>query len=77
MRVRVSPLQRALLLTLLASGALIGACFGFRYAAVAQFREAILPIDTQDAVTYGEALFQTRGCVGCHTLERAGSVGDE
>jgi mono/diheme cytochrome c family protein len=76
-RLHVGFLQRALLLSLLAIGLLVGAFFAFEYTLVAQVREAIAPPDTTNLISYGETLFQTRGCVGCHSFERAGSMGDE
>jgi mono/diheme cytochrome c family protein len=51
--------------------------FGFRRTLIADVREALAAPDTTDTVAYGELLFQTRGCVGCHTLEKAGAMGDE
>lgn len=76
-RLRIGALQRALLLSFLAVGILVGVFFAFEYTLVAQVREAVIPIDTTDPVAYGEALFQTRGCAGCHSFEPAGSNGDE
>jgi mono/diheme cytochrome c family protein len=69
-------LQRALILFLI-TGALTGFYFAFRYTLIADVREAIANPDTADQVAYGATLFQTRGCVSCHTLESAGAAGDE
>jgi mono/diheme cytochrome c family protein len=76
-RLHVGSLQRALLLGFLAVGVLVGAFFAFEYTLVAQVREAVTPLDTADPVAYGAALFQTRGCAGCHSFEPAGSEGDD
>lgn len=76
-RLHVGSLQRALLLGFLAIGVLVGGYFAFEYTLVAQMREALTPIDTVDLVSYGQTLFQTRGCAGCHSFEHAGSFGDE
>ncbi|MDX2140986.1 MAG: cytochrome c [Chloroflexota bacterium] len=76
-RLHVGSLQRALLLGFLALGVLVGAYFAFEYTLVAQVREAVAPPNTADPIAYGATLFQTRGCVGCHSFEPAGAVGDE
>ncbi|MEQ8673986.1 MAG: c-type cytochrome [Aggregatilineales bacterium] len=52
--------------------------FAFRnyYSVVADIRESMMDIDTADPYTHGKTLFQTRGCVFCHTLEDAGSTAE-
>jgi mono/diheme cytochrome c family protein len=78
MRLRaIGPVQRALLLIVVIALLGTGAYFAFEYTVVAQVQEAILNPDTTDLTAYGRTLFQTRGCAGCHTLEDAGSSGDE
>ncbi|GEM_PF-654867 len=54
-----------------------GMYFSFRYTLIADLREAMMNPDTADLVSYGETLFQTRGCIGCHTLDMAGAMGEE
>jgi mono/diheme cytochrome c family protein len=58
-------------------GLLVGGYFAFRRTLIADVRESLMNVDTTDTVAYGATLFQTRGCVGCHTLESAGATGDE
>lgn len=41
------------------------------YSVLADVRETFADVDTTDEYLYGETLFQTRGCVFCHTLEAA------
>lgn len=69
-------LQRALLLTILAAVLATAFYFTFRRTLIADLLESAMQTDTADPLTYGAALFQTRGCSGCHTLSIAGSVGD-
>jgi len=45
------------------------------YSIVADVRETFINVDATDAYVYGEVLFETRGCVFCHTLSEAGSMG--
>jgi mono/diheme cytochrome c family protein len=53
-----------------------GFYFLTRYTLVAGALESLQNADTSGGATYGEVLFQTRGCAGCHTLEKAGANGD-
>jgi mono/diheme cytochrome c family protein len=76
-QLRIGALQRALLLGLLAIGLLVGGFFALEYTLVAQVREVIAAPDVNDQIAYGETLFQTRGCAGCHALEKAGAAGDD
>lgn len=69
--------QRAFILLLVTALIATGLWFTFRRTLIADVREALIAPDTTDPVTYGATLFQTRGCIGCHTLDRAGSSGDE
>jgi mono/diheme cytochrome c family protein len=55
---------------------LVGFYFLTRYTLIAGALESFQNADTSSGVTYGEVLFQTRGCAGCHTLEKAGANGD-
>ncbi len=55
----------------------IGGYFAFRRTIIADVRESLMNVDTTDPLTYGAALFQTRGCTGCHTLTSANAAGDE
>lgn len=55
---------------------LAGAYFSLRYTAVAEVTESFSLVDESDPFAYGETLFETRGCSGCHTLQKAGATGD-
>ncbi|GAB4531382.1 MAG: hypothetical protein OHK0046_52180 [Anaerolineae bacterium] len=71
-------LQRAMLPLLglfIAAGIITGLYFAFRYTLIADVQESLMNVDTTDAQAHGQALFQTRGCAGCHTLDGV-SVGD-
>jgi mono/diheme cytochrome c family protein len=56
---------------------IIGFYFGFRRTLIADVREAMLVSENTDTYAHGEILFGTRGCTGCHTLEKANATGDE
>jgi hypothetical protein len=58
-------------------GVIIGFYFGFRRTLIADVREAMLVSENTDGYAHGEILFGTRGCTGCHTLDKAGATGDE
>ncbi|MGB7338319.1 MAG: cytochrome c [Phototrophicaceae bacterium] len=58
-------------------GILTGAYFALRYTLIADFVEQQQGVDVTDAYTYGETLFVTRGCAGCHTHDVIGSNGDD
>jgi mono/diheme cytochrome c family protein len=75
-RNRIGPVQRTLLLIVLIAGVGTGVFFALEYTLVAQVREALVNPNTDDTIEYGRTLFQTRGCAGCHTLEKAGAMGD-
>lgn len=76
LRLRKQPLIG--LMTLIGViGILIGGYYLLRRTLIADLREAVIAPDTQDPLEYGAILFQTRGCTSCHTLDRAGSSGDE
>lgn len=47
-----------------------------RYTLVADVLESVQNADATSGAAYGEVLFQTRGCAGCHTLEKAQANGD-
>lgn len=55
---------------------LVGFYFLTRYTLVAGVLESLQNADTSGEAAYGEVLFQTRGCAGCHGLEKAGANGD-
>jgi mono/diheme cytochrome c family protein len=55
--------------------ALIG-LFLSRYTLVANVLESVQNATSKSGAAYGEVLFQTRGCIGCHTLEKAQANGD-
>ncbi|MEM9953549.1 MAG: cytochrome c [Chloroflexota bacterium] len=57
-------------------GVLVGLYFAFQYTLIADFRESQLNVDTSDDYAYGEVLFETRGCAGCHVHDVIGSNGD-
>jgi mono/diheme cytochrome c family protein len=57
--------------------ALTGGYFAFRRTLIPAVAERIIAPDTDDPAAYGRVLFSTRGCTGCHTLQDAGSTGDE
>ena len=40
------------------------------YTLVPDVRELLSDVESDDLVAYGELLFQTRGCSGCHTFGR-------
>ena len=61
---------------LLALSLLAGAYFSLRYTVVAEVAESFSAVDENDPFAYGETLFGTRGCSGCHTLQKAGATGD-
>jgi len=65
------------LIMLLVIGVAVGGYFLFRRTLIANIRETVMNIDTNDQIAHGEILFQTRVCTSCHTLQIAGSVGDE
>jgi cytochrome c oxidase subunit II len=65
------------LISVIIVGIVAGGYFTFRRTLIADIRESMMNVDTTDPVVYGETLFQTRGCIGCHTLESAGAAGDE
>lgn len=46
------------------------------YSVVADVRENFADVDRTDQYEYGKTLFETRGCVFCHTLTDAGAEGD-
>jgi mono/diheme cytochrome c family protein len=56
--------------------ALTGFYFLTRYTFVASTLETLQNADSQNEVAYGATLFQTRGCAGCHTLDKAQVNGD-
>jgi len=58
-------------------GILTGGYFALRYTVVAEIRESSINIDTSNLEAHGQTLFTTRGCVGCHTLDSVGAMGDE
>lgn len=58
-------------------GAIIGGYFALRYTILADVRESLSSVDPSDTIAYGQTLFTTRGCVGCHTLSSVGAMGDE
>lgn len=43
------------------------------YSTVADVREMFINVDRTNPYEYGETLFETRGCVFCHTLSDASS----
>jgi len=45
------------------------------YSVLADVREQFVDTDTADQYAYGATLFQTRGCVFCHTLAAAAASG--
>ena len=54
-----------------------GFYFAARRTLIADFRESLVSASSMDTYSYGETLFQTRGCAGCHQHDPAGSMGDE
>lgn len=42
----------------------------FEFTLVADIREKFHTADEQDPIEFGEMLFETRGCNGCHSLEK-------
>ena len=62
--------------SLVAVFAITGFIFATEYTFIAEAREQFAEVDTTDAYTHGELLFQTRGCAGCHAFEAANSDGD-
>lgn len=56
--------------------AFIGFYFLTRYTFVASTLEFLQNANPQNEVAYGATLFQTRGCTGCHTLDKAQANGD-
>ena len=56
--------------------ALIGFYFLARYTLVAGALESLQNVEPSGGSAYGKVLFQTRGCAGCHALEKAGANGD-
>lgn len=65
------------LIIFLGIGIIVGGYFALRYTIIADFREAQSGVDSSDAYAYGEILYTTRGCSGCHTHDEIGSIGDE
>ena len=61
---------------LLALFLLAGAYFSLRYTVVAGALESFASVDQSDPLAYGALLFETRGCAGCHALQKAGANGD-
>jgi mono/diheme cytochrome c family protein len=60
-------------------GCLLVALIGLflpRYTLVADVLESMQNAISKSGAAYGELLFQTRGCAGCHTLEKARANGD-
>lgn len=74
-KVRVATWQIALALFLL-TGAITGLYFGFRYTLIADFVESQREVDVSDAYAHGELLFETRGCVACHSHDVLDADGD-
>lgn len=75
-----SSLQRApmlLVAAFLIVGLAIGGYFLLRRTVIADLREQASGVDTTDAIAYGRLMFETRGCVGCHTLDSSGATGIE
>lgn len=58
---------------LIVFGAGIGYLASNYYSVLADIRENFADVDISDQYVYGETLFQTRGCVFCHTLASAGA----
>ncbi|MEX0288830.1 MAG: cytochrome c family protein [Flavobacteriaceae bacterium] len=42
----------------------------FEYTLIADLREAFSEVDEQQPLAYGELLFNTRSCAGCHSIEK-------
>ncbi len=55
---------------------LTGAYFTLRYTVVAEALESISSVDEGNPLAYGATLFETRGCAGCHALQKAAASGD-
>lgn len=55
---------------------LTGAYLSLRYTVVAGALESFSSVNKDDPIAYGAVLFGTRGCAGCHSLQKAGSGGD-
>jgi mono/diheme cytochrome c family protein len=56
--------------------ALVGLYFLTRYTLVAGALESVQDATAKSGAAYGEVLFQTRGCAGCHTLDKAQANGN-
>ncbi|MBO6524014.1 MAG: cytochrome c [Balneolaceae bacterium] len=41
----------------------------FEFTLVADIREKLQTVDEHNPIAFGEMLFETRGCIGCHSLE--------
>lgn len=63
----------SIIVPLIAGFGYIGANY---YSVMADIRESFIAVDESDAYAYGETLFETRGCMFCHTLDVAGATGD-
>lgn len=75
-----SVLQRAPMLIVAAVvivGLAIGGYFLFRRTLIADFREQSSGVNLDDQIAYGQLMFDTRGCIGCHTLDSSGATGTE
>lgn len=57
-------------------GVIIGGYFALRYTVIADVSESLMNAGTSDQLAYGQTLFTTRGCVGCHQLDSVGAMGD-
>jgi len=40
----------------------------FQFTTVADIRESFAEVDKQDSLAYGKVLFETRSCIGCHSI---------
>lgn len=76
MNPRTKLIRNAIIAILVLAVAGTGFWFAFRRTLIPTVTEALMAPDTTDPVAYGKVLFQTRGCGGCHTLDDAGSDGD-
>lgn len=65
------------LLTVSTGGIMAATGFTFRQPIIAGAVSVVAgPVAGPDEESYGESIFQTVGCAGCHTLEAAGADGD-
>ncbi|WP_422358870.1 c-type cytochrome [Reichenbachiella sp.] len=40
----------------------------FEYTVVAEIKESVSQADHENPLTYGKILFETRGCINCHSI---------